>query len=199
MALAEKVRDCQDRNAQHHEAEMPRPAGQLELGNGDLRQGMPKASQCRGLPARDSRAGRPRHDGQLRIAGGTTATQLRGEILEPAEGAGPAAEQAAHQGAEYDKQADRHERDQVQGTEVGQDADGAGEGRQRAGVAVKDRGTDAVIAETEYVQPDEQERGLDPEAVRLQPRENACESGSYNHANSKQIRNPKLEIRNKHE
>ena len=78
-----------------------------------------------------------------------------------------ALEQAADQGPHDDEQPDCQEGDHVQGAEVGQNADRAGEGRQRTGVAVEDRGADAVKAGADGEQPDRQECGLNPQPVWL--------------------------------
>ena len=139
------------------------PAGQTR----QMNNGCPRA-----IEVGDCQDGRPQHDEAEMPRPGRQLEfrrrDLGGEVLKPPEGAGPATEQAADQRPEEDQQADRDERNHVQCAGVGHHADGAAEGRQWAGVAMEDRGADAVKAGADGGQPDRQEGGLNPEAIRLQ-------------------------------
>jgi len=77
-----------------------------------------------------------------------------GQVLQQAEWAHPSADDRAEQSADSNQQADGDKWKQMQGRKLGDNADGAGESCQRAGVAVKDGGTDGVHSEIKRIQPD---------------------------------------------
>jgi hypothetical protein len=62
VLLAEEVRDGQDGEPEHHEAEMPRPAGQLELANGNLGTEVLEQAERAGPPAKQTTGQRADHD-----------------------------------------------------------------------------------------------------------------------------------------
>lgn len=102
-----------------------------------------------------------------------------GQVLQQAKWTDPAADNRPKEGADSKQQADGNKRKQVQGRKLGDDADGAGEGRQRAGVTMKDGGTDGMHPEIERVQPDQEKQRLDGGSPRDEFRDDFLYGGLF--------------------
>ena len=79
------------------------------------------------------------------------------KLLEQSEWAGPAAEKASQEPPHNDQKAHGSKGKDMEGTELGDDADGAGKGCQRAGITVEYRSTKTVSTESHRIQPHQQE------------------------------------------
>ncbi len=75
------------------------------------------------------------------------------QVLQETKGTGPATKKAADKGSNHNEQADGDKWEYMQGTEVGQDSYRAGKSSKRTGVAMKNRRTHAVQAQSKGIEP----------------------------------------------
>lgn len=104
--------------------------------------------------------------GQFKLGRGNFPQQ----ILQEAEGTGPAADKAAKQGTEEDDGPQGDEGECVDCATVGKDADGTSQRGQRARMAMEHRRAESVHAQQEGIEPREQKPALNSDAPAAESR-----------------------------